>query len=349
MRVKFHLGVSGRLRLQMLRDELPRLQPSEGASAPLVHSSVFQELTTPPKPAYRTGFGKISNRRSFGKQSRLAVQEVGAVIDRAPPSRAVFLTGTLPGGSMAAVGALAAWSGWVVQTVTQWVRDKTEGAQFFGVWEYQKRGALHLHLCVLCRSAQECIKLKTLWKQRWIRALFGVLRRSGVDVFERKDGTTWRYSSEITKTDAQTVQFSVGRYLSKYLSKGQTKNRNACAQPPSAWFFASRVLQRERRLSRRVVTVSKLQLSQALDLFERLGGLLVSQVQSVIPYQSPIDRQCKGLVCNVTPVAASLIFDYIADSLRLLEPTGGSHRPAVVPPLVVAAALFHGRVISNSS
>lgn len=349
MRIELSSTVAGEVRCRLLRDR--KRVPTSPApnAAELVYSSKLQELTTASDRKPKSGFGGLSNRHTLGKGGRRAIREVGAVLDRTPPRRCVFLTGTLPGGTPQAFEALARWSGWVTQTLQQWVRDYAAGAQFFGVWEYQKRGALHVHLCVAVAGELESRRLKARWKNRWILALEGVSKRSGVDVFATAGGGTWRSQKWVTRTDVQTVDRSVAAYLSKYLSKGSNKCRAACRFPPSSWWFASSILRKSKREERRVTEVLELPPQDALRLFETLGGQLAHQVEKLFPYKSPIDCMSKGLVACVPPAIAAMLYEQFAPLLRLLSHSNEGLRDDKPLSMREMAVALSGRCLYGSS
>lgn len=309
------------MRLLCLQDKQDTRKVSTESGALLVCSSLLQELTTPVQKSVRPGFGTISTRHNLTRYARQTIREVGAVIDSGILRNTVFLTGTLPGSTTEALDALAAWSAWAVGAVLQWVRDYSPTANYFGVWEYQKRGALHLHVCIQCQSPQEADNLKRRWKDRWILVLRGVARRSGVDVFRRDHNHTWADTPWAVRTDAQTVEKSVACYLAKYLSKGSAKNRAACYSPPSAWWFAKRQLTQTARNLRRKIAITHLSLAAQIDLFERVGAVIAEQTAACFSYQSAYDFSIKGLVALLKPIQASLLFDDLKRILGILQGT----------------------------
>lgn len=346
MRLKLSLSCDGDMRLVTLRDTIDKQTDSRESGSPLVCSSEFQELTTTPPNRAPSGFGSISKRGKFGRRARRTVRQAGALFDTATKGTVVFLTGTLPGSTDEAVRALAAWSGWVVQTIKQWCRDTVDGAEYFGVWEYQKRGALHLHLCVKCPSQADAIKIMRAWKSRWILVLDGVNARAGVDVYRRNVSQTWRERKWIVRTDAQIVEKSVARYLSKYLSKGSCALRGTTEYPPSSWYFLSRNTRRSIRESERCMELKHLAPHTVLELFERIHSQLVAEGEAIVhTYQSPIDGLVRGIIYLTSPIQASLTYDSLA---RMLKCMAGMDKPPPLRPPKIADYLnwFDGRLIA---
>ena len=328
MRLRLSLNAAGDMRLQCLRDKKAPPKPRVLSGTELVCSAQLQEMTTPRTKTPRPGFGALGSRQRFTRVARTLIREVGAILDDGCRQELVFLTGTLPGSTHDALVALAAWSGWVVQTVQQWIRDTTPGSSFFGVWEWQRRGALHLHVVVRTSSRQAAGMLKQLWKARWIRVLDSVGQRSRVDMYGRQDGGTWVSSKWVVRTDAQTVEKSVASYLSKYLSKGSVKGMNTAAVAPVTWWFCQRTLRTQRLERRREVLLEELSPPCAVDLYQRVSALVVEPVLSAFAYSSPYDAMVKGIVALYKPIHASLMFDHLAGILRVL---GGGTRGRDAP------------------
>lgn len=343
MRIKLSCNAAGDVRLICLRDKkhMRKIEAPQGAL--LVCSPEVQEMTTGKVKGVKVGHGKISTRNTFTRYARQRLREAGAVIDSGPLSSCVFLTGTLPGSTTEACAALAGWSGWAIQTVEQWLRDKCPNSVYFGVWEYQRRGALHIHLCVRTSSKLEADNIKALWKARWILILDGIAEKSGVDVYARKDGGTWKWDKEEVRVDAQTVEKSVGNYLSKYLTKGSVKKRMGCDFPPSSWSFVAKPLLAVVAQSRLEIEVSQVSQHTAIALFERIGGEVVSTVDKCFAYSLPFDVTGKALIALAKPVQASMLFDYIAGAMRCLLGSDRIRKPLIVPELQLVASYFMGK------
>lgn len=320
MRIRLSCNSAGDIRLQCLRDKAHISPQEKTPDAALVRCQILQEMTTCPTYQRKNGFGLIGTREQICKSARQKLREAGAILETGPKENCIFLTGTLPGSTKESLMALAAWSGWAVQTVTQWIRDFAPGAGYFGVWEYQKRGALHIHLCIRTETAAQAVDLKRRWKKRWIKVLRAISKRAGVDVMQREDGSSWADSPWAIKTDAQTVEKSVGSYLSKYLSKGSQKNRKLCYYPPSAWAFVARPLTERILHARLAIEVPQLAVCSAINLFERLGAAIATVAEKNFPYESPFMPGFKAIISLTTPDNARAIFNSLR---RLLGCYGG--------------------------
>lgn len=323
MRFVLSTNCAGDIRLQTLRDKVDMQKRAPVTVPPLVCSSQFQELTTAQRTGPAPGFGKISTRNTFTRYAKTLIREAGALLDNGPRECLSFLTGTLPGSTDDALGALAAWSGWVIRTVEQWIRDYAPGALFFGVWEYQKRGALHLHVCVRTQQPNESKLLRARWKERWRKVIDAVSKKSQIDLWKRKDGLSWNTSKWVLRTDAQQVEKSVANYLGKYLSKGSSTARKRCECPPAAWWFCPRVLRAKIRALRHKLELRALSLAAAIDLLELAAGRVAEQAVKVFSYVSPYDVSVKGVVVLASPTMAgamfrelSLVFGVLAGEAR---------------------------------
>ena len=344
MRLVFSLNVAGDVRLQCLRDKVVSKVPGVPKGTPLVCSRKVQEHSDTASGAYPVGFGALSKGTTFGRAAKRFIREAGALVDRADKSHVVFLTGTLPGTTDASMMALAQWSGWVVQTVLNWVRDYAIDGRAFGVWEWQKRGALHLHVCVECKTVQQAINLKKRWKARWIKIMDSVSLRSGQDLYGRKIGGTWKNHKWVTRTDAQTVVKSVGCYLSKYLSKGSQSLRRISRYAPSRWWFASKCLRKEVVSCRRETAVPYLSLNDATTLFERCGSYFADNIDRVFYYVCKFNVQEKGYIGLAKPIQAHMIYEHVAAILRCLQTTDRQWSECKMPTAKLIATMFGGSV-----
>jgi hypothetical protein len=192
------------------------------------------------------------------------------------------------------------------------------------VWEYQKRGALHLHVAVRLQDGVECQRLKNTWKRRWIALIDKIGERSGTDMFQKCDGTTWQDRRWVVRTDAQTVEKSVSRYLSKYCSKTSDKRRKKTLYPPASWWFASANLRSQAKALRTEYTLQGLTLGEAHNIFESLGGFLSSASSCVYRLYNKWDSRQEGLICLMPPSIAGIL---IRQCLIRLSTTGPVAEP----------------------
>jgi hypothetical protein len=186
----------------------------------------------------------------FGNNARRTISRCAGVFDqdKIPPGEFLFLTGTIPGSTPEAFEAMARWSSWVVKSIKTWISDKgVRSAYSLYVWEFQKRGALHIHYCLHCPEGEKRDQILKEWKAKWVEIIDGVTTRAGTDLWARKGGRTWVTNKQVIQADAQAVKKSVGAYLSKYLSKNAPTNgvkpwEKRQFHGPTRWWGVSRPL-----------------------------------------------------------------------------------------------------------
>ncbi len=206
---------------------------------------------TPQVQESKPGWGGLPKESRFGTDQRRAMLRAGAIVDKYAKGRQVLLTGTLPGSTNEANFALACWSGYAVNRLQQWLRRITPSMLNFAVWEYQRRGALHLHYCATYETEEQKQAIMDGFKPMWFRILSDISAKSGVDVFEREDGSSWADCMDAIQADSQQVERSVAAYFSKYASKGYHADVSAEMDAakltrfcPSRWIVLSRQVSR---------------------------------------------------------------------------------------------------------
>lgn len=223
--------------------------------------------------------GGDNRATAFTRRARHTLLEAGDVMQSLCPSvtdgaaaNARAITLTLPGSTPEALRACAAWSSWLLNCLMQEVRDCRHPVYYFSVWELQKRGALHLHLCIGGNPDQVSMEfLKTLGDRliaRWFELLkvMGTRRKvsrggktgrlPGIDMFARSETAiqarggpkSWRDYPEKWQADNQPIKKNVAAYFSKYASKNATsgnKNKVFNAYSPSRWWSCSTNIREE--------------------------------------------------------------------------------------------------------
>jgi len=204
----------------------------------------------------RAGFNKISadgkainpHIPPFGAKQGQKIREAGAAIDllmKEQGGGARIVTLTLVGDTKEAFECLAANSGYVINRLFQIVRRKFDGCKnWFFVWEYQKRGALHLHICIQHEHSNTCAKMGVYLVQQWYKVLQDIEDKTGVDMFVRRDKKTYTPRQKWQSRN-EPMRKSAGGYFSKYASKASNKKeRNhiyhlASKYPPSRFWGSS--------------------------------------------------------------------------------------------------------------
>lgn len=261
---KYSIGEEDRLRIQSLvaeEDDVSQEAEDGSGQESLVNSSKFHDAQRRHSKQGRAGYGALPDREhKFGRAARNHVRwSASALEERFGRDRCIFLTGTLPGSTDAAMRSFASWSSWVADRVQKWLRDNFSHTGDDGVtdlyhvyvWEYQRRGALHYHGLVV---TSEYERIADTWPKFWVELLKQGCDISGVDWFERRKGGTWKGFDQVCRADAQITYKSVAAYLAKYLSKGPTNtsgNQLKDTPPPPARYWG-----RTRNVRRLVIEIT---------------------------------------------------------------------------------------------
>lgn len=191
------------------------------------------------------GFGALPAKPTvFGVNAkRQLLRHGGALEHHAAPEECLFLTGTLPGSTEDSFRAIAEWSGYIVHRLKSWVA-KYEASKFdFYCWEYQRRGALHLHYCVRISDDESRWRILAGFRDWWIQTLHRIGEKSNTDMFRKNENHTWLNDLSKVRAVAEICRKSPARYLAKYLSKSASpKKGNARVFAPSRWWGTSRAL-----------------------------------------------------------------------------------------------------------
>ena len=189
------------------------------------------------------GWGNLPSERTFNKRTKKKiVRGLSAIESKLGKENMRFLTVTLPGSTELSMYAIACYSAYIVNRLNTWLKRKIGDDDYYrvNVWEHQKRGALHLHLAIGSTNREGLEKVDREF-QYWCYTLFQNLTEiTGVDMFERKDGGTWKDDPNILRCRSEKVEKSVSCYMSKYMSKATSKqtedsDKQAELYYPSRW------------------------------------------------------------------------------------------------------------------
>lgn len=193
----------------------------------------------------RSGFGSQGRKTVFSRLARRALISAGAALERRfPKDEILFCTFTYPGSTREGYRAIAEWSGYVVHRLKAWVAKRCPSKLDFYCWEWQKRGALHLHYVIHVPDPAAMKALEHGLKDEWIRLIDSVCLKSGVDLWKKSDGSSWSGYKSVVRVAVERVKKSVARYLAKYLSKAESKGGEGYSDEyyPSRWYGISRAL-----------------------------------------------------------------------------------------------------------
>jgi len=203
------------------------------------------------KPKSLSGWGEKSRPKKFGHSAGQKIRECGAMMDLAcgyDPSFCRVVTLTMPSGTHDSFDAMARYSGYVINRIFQPIRRLgLYDSHWFFVWEYQKRGALHLHIAISNPDKQKSFECGEKLVGKWIEILRDIQEESGVDMFLRADGKSYAKEEDYQNLN-QEMRKSCGGYFSKYASKSQnTKENSYIAKyskeyPPSRFWGSSKSL-----------------------------------------------------------------------------------------------------------
>lgn len=191
------------------------------------------------------GFGRLPDKpTAFGLNAKRSLIRRGAAMEStSPPEECLFLTGTLPGSTEDSYRAIAAWSGYIVHRLKSWIGNYATQKLDFYCWEYQKRGALHLHYCVHIPDDVSRTFIIREFHNWWVAILHSIGEKSQCDMFRKNRTKTHLGNTRVVRAVAEICRKSPARYLAKYLSKSATPLRGAARSfAPSRWWGTSRAL-----------------------------------------------------------------------------------------------------------
>lgn len=253
----------------------------------------------------RAGYGGACRPYNFTRSAAEQVQEACVILGEKFGKRAVFLTFTLPTSSAIAAQVVSEWSGWLVKNVRQWIRDKVQAQHsVVGVWEWQKRGALHLHVAVASESIIGLTVLLSECKRAWASLLVTLTRRTGVNLFSAINHSragsvmSWLPNGAAVQVDGEWVKKSLARYLSKYTSKVKQAGARAALFFPSRWWTCDRETLRAARERRVRLSLEGFDLAAWRLPFQEVVAQAVAKVAKVF--------QCRNPRFEVLPVCVAL-------------------------------------------
>lgn len=237
------------------------------------------------------GWGGLPKPSRFGLNAKRKLARAGGLLDEvvSHPSEVLFLTGTVPNGYDDGKITTAAYSAFIVYTLKKWVSRTVPDKWDMYVWEYQKRGALHLHYAVWVPKTDDRAYLQEHFHEKWCNILLSIYHQTGVDLCASANGYTDRHNTAYIQAYAQEVYKSVGAYLAKYVGKDAGKS-GVCGDkvlyPPSRWWGVSRPLTkavRESTVEHEVLGISQ---RRVLTLYQDVATMLSSQSEEAHEYQS---------------------------------------------------------------
>jgi hypothetical protein len=167
------------------------------------------------------------------------LRDGGHLIERDCEGNGWFVTLTISGGTQAAYDAMSMASGYIVDRLNRWLRDKVSKGWYCYVWELQDRGAPHLHYLLRCDKHVTQKDLGAAIQCEWRRILLDVSAESQVDLFEKLAGGTWKDDERKPFVNVTYVTHDLGCYIAKYASKARSKGGAGTTWRPGRWWALS--------------------------------------------------------------------------------------------------------------
>lgn len=225
-------------------DRIVRLQTGGGdwvpsGLSPTTHPQILTALdllNESRKVVKHSDWGKAHKPTKFSSKAKLALRSAGSILDRDYKDKIYLVTCTLPSDRISSMRLLANWSGYMMDRLLH--RLRRNNAAYYYVWEWQKRGALHLHIAIAHNDASRAASLSYALRSHWFRVLAEIgklhdlpptpathwVSLPPVDMFASRSapGGTWKNKPKKWQWSVDKITKSVTAYLSKYLSKGSS-------------------------------------------------------------------------------------------------------------------------------
>lgn len=196
----------------------------------------------------RSGYGIRPLPISFSRHTGQKIREAGAAIDilcQGDPRRARVITLTLPSKHKRAYQEISNYSAYIVNRLFQPIRREQTISGWFFVWEYQKRGALHLHICFHNQDRLLSYKLGEKIVEQWYKILDWIQEKTKTPMFAQSGKGFCKVAKFEAKSVNQTMRKGCGAYFSKYAAKTSNKKqtkelrRNAQKYPVTRFYGSS--------------------------------------------------------------------------------------------------------------
>lgn len=237
------------------------------------------------------GHGRSPRFQKFSIYGRRQIVRAGGALQRLiGHDKCLFLTLTHPGSTKVSMKAIADYSGMIVRLFQAWISRHIPNKLSIYTWEWQRRGALHLHMVLGCPDKEKGEWLRSHLQEEWIRILDRVSEESGVDVYRKNEGFSWTSDKSVVKVDAQWCEKDVAGYLSKYVSKATKNNHFLKASHfcPSRWYGVSRPLLSALREMTFSFALDSVRTKEAWGMYEDCLSLLRSTCVKCYEYKHQV-------------------------------------------------------------
>ena len=178
---------------------------------------------------------RVPSHTRFTPRLRDMLLDCGPILDALCPGTATFATLTLPGSTKKALEAASKASGYLVDAVNNYLRKNLQGGCYAYVWEWQTRGALHLHYCLGTLSLEQQATVSYGLRRTWINALERAGDKLGVDMFARRTGGSHKGAKLSYCVDIRALTQGAVGYVSKYTTKACKSGKAPRSFPPGRW------------------------------------------------------------------------------------------------------------------
>lgn len=221
-------------RIQVVKERSPKRELYENSH--LDRNLESETALNPNESSSSVSRKSKRNRRTQNRLSphaRASLQRIGGVASVYWGAESIaFLTGTFPGSSHAAQRGIAEQASWIVHRLKAWIYKRIGANVAYWVWEFQKRGTLHLHYVVVIPDDLKRAAIIADFREEWIRLIQGASVRCGLNLFMGEKGRDYFTEKEKLQIYAQECYKNCGSYLSKYLAKKKTSR---FASPCRLW------------------------------------------------------------------------------------------------------------------
>lgn len=277
-----------------------------------------------------TGYGSLPSKPTvFGLNAKRSLIRSGGALEKtAPTEETLFLTGTLPGSTEDSFRAIACYSAYIVNSLKAWIANYVPQKLDFYCWEYQKRGALHLHYAVWVPSDESRNHIIAAFHGWWVQILHRVGDMASVDMFRKNETHTWLTDTSKVRAVAEVCRKSVARYLAKYLSKSASPTRgSARAFSPSRWWGVSRPLKALTDSMTSVCEVIESGYHAVRGVWEKIKQICDSSESVSHSYRHKVgEGSTLVLFTKEQPEREQLWLELVSMRIKVMEPSIGQSR-----------------------
>ena len=247
------------------------------------------------------GYGGLTRKTILTRHAGRVLFECGAISERHCGITGAFLTGTVAGSTKVALQTVANYSAWLIERVRKWVKHHVnQRAHVFGVWEPQKRGALHLHLCGSSLDVDGIAYLLHMFHDYWRALLIKLSNKSGVDLFKKNNSKTWLEDTSKPWTGAGWLRSSPAKYLAKYCGKNARKEVASAVYYPSSWLTVDYATKREAVGERVRVICGGVSVAFARSVFNQAITLAEPVADNLWQYGNPVFAEDKTEIIELS-------------------------------------------------